>query len=195
MADDTLIAAVAGVIGIAIGAWLNAIHTTRRERWNLKRELYTRLLENLAEAKEALPNLMQVIESPTEPGIPDEEIDPHHSEWERKVGLLNDQVFGALNRVRQATSVAAILLSDEALNALEQLQKERIVARRQTHHLKYLSDELWAVKTSYNLIVKAARQDLGVKQNWKSWLGARIYGRWTRMRSVWERSKRCDGRK
>ena len=190
-----MVEALTGAVVVLLAVWLGQSLATRRERWNLKRDLYTRLLENLGEAKEALPNLMQVIQSPIEPGIPDEEIDPPHSEWDRKVGLLNEQVFGALNRVRQATSVAAILLSDEALNALEQLQNEHIVARRQTHHLKYLSDELWAVKTSYNLIVKAARQDLGVKQNRESWLWARIYGPWTRMRSVWERSKRCDGRK
>jgi hypothetical protein len=38
-----IVSAMSGLIGGIIGVWLNSVVTTRRERWNLKRDLYTRL--------------------------------------------------------------------------------------------------------------------------------------------------------
>ena len=39
-----LVAAVAGLLGIALGAWLNSLFATGKERWEFKRELYCRLI-------------------------------------------------------------------------------------------------------------------------------------------------------
>jgi hypothetical protein len=39
--------AFAGLLGVVVGAALAALFTTRRERWNLKCDLYLRLLEHL----------------------------------------------------------------------------------------------------------------------------------------------------
>lgn len=54
MLDAAMITATAVLFGAIVGALINAGLTTRRERWNLRRELFTRLLENLGEAVDAL---------------------------------------------------------------------------------------------------------------------------------------------
>ena len=54
------ITAVAALIGVALGSWITAALATRRERWNLRRELYTSLLQNLGEAQDALESLFRM---------------------------------------------------------------------------------------------------------------------------------------
>ena len=51
MLDAAMITASAVLFGATVGALLNAGLTTRRERWNLRRELFTRLLEGQGQVK------------------------------------------------------------------------------------------------------------------------------------------------
>lgn len=49
-----LVAALAGLVGIGLGAWLNSLFATRKERWEFKRDIYVRLLTHLQEASNIL---------------------------------------------------------------------------------------------------------------------------------------------
>jgi len=48
---ESILLALVGLAGIAVGAWLNSALALRRERWHLKRDLYTRLQEGLLESR------------------------------------------------------------------------------------------------------------------------------------------------
>ncbi len=75
-----MLTTLVGLIGIVIGAWLNALLTTRRERWNLRRDLYTRLLENLGEAKAAQGSLWDL------------EVNDRHSDIESVVNYRKNRI-------------------------------------------------------------------------------------------------------
>jgi len=99
--------ALVGVMAGMIGAWLNSRFTTIRERWNLKRELYTRLLENLGEL---LPVLNEQRRNSLRGDLDDDDL-------KKRDVIIREQL-------RKAVSVAAIMLPDQSLTALKAMQKE-----------------------------------------------------------------------
>ena len=131
---------LAGLVGIALGAWLSALLTTSRERWNLKRELYTRLLENLGEAEAYLFALSKQ--------TPRNDLDPL------------DPLLKAIERVRRARSVAAIFLSEEACRALDRLKSDWLGLPAESK----IEEGMKAVAVAYRLVVAAARRDLRIRQ-------------------------------
>jgi hypothetical protein len=157
MADGVMIAVIAGIAGItgiAIGAWL----TTQRERWNLRRELYTRLLENLGEAADALELLYDA--ALAGPGR-DEKA---KNQWDIRISKLTERESRAEEGIRRATSVAAIMLNDEAIKALKSLQKEWNLSGQVESMGEHVFIRLNAVRKAYNVLVAAAKNDLGFKR-------------------------------
>ena len=53
-----LVATFSGLLGIGLGAWLNSMLATRKERWEFRRGLYCRLLEHLHVASIRLNTLI-----------------------------------------------------------------------------------------------------------------------------------------
>ncbi len=153
-----IVGAAAVVVAALAGAWINSYLSTRRERWNLRRDLYTRLLENLGEANEAIYGLMQGVKS----DLPEEELT-------KRFNRLNDQALDAYKQIQRATSVAAILLSDEAVQALRDWRHEAIRAHQATDQLELLVKERAAVGKAYRLVVDAAGRELGTRRRWGGW--------------------------
>ena len=172
MSNVNLVTAVVGAAAVVVaalaGAWINSYLSTRRERWNLRRDLYTRLLENLGEANEAIYGLMHTTQST----LPEEELIP-------RITHLNEQALEAYKQIQRAASVAAILLGDEALQALHELRHEVVKARQTTDQLKYLDEERAAVIKAQRLVVSAARRELGTSRRLRSW----FWSKWKRLGS------------
>ena len=147
-----------GLIGMVTGAVLNAWLTTRRERWNLKRDLYTRLLEHLGEAKHALDGLFET-ETTMRPVGPN----PVSEEWwKARRRTLMSKASKAADKIRRATSVAAILLNAEAIEALKKLEAEWAKADAEPDPFDVFDQRLASVQRAYELVLAAARADLRI---------------------------------
>ncbi len=144
-----------GAVVVLLAVWLGQSLATRRERWNLKRDLYTRLLENLGEAKDAIRLLLPLAHmGRTGPGV-------EERQWDMEVSRLQDRRSQALDEVRRAASVSAIILRDEALKALQELQREHAEAGRLECWFQLLIAHHQAVIQAYDLLLTAAKKDLG----------------------------------
>ena len=159
MSDSALITALAGLVGIAIGAWLNSLLTTRRERWNLRRDLYSRLLEGLGEARYALDNLWDL-----EVNRPYSESELVQESRKEFIQRLMESESTAIQEVRRATSVAAIMLGHEAIQVLDKLQSEWAEAEKEDTYFSHLDRRFAAVKNAYVLMVNTARKDLKMEK-------------------------------
>lgn len=157
MPIDVVLPIAAGLAGIILGAWLNAWLTVRRERWHLKRDLYTRLLEHLGEARYALDGLWdtETIE------LPNWGSEDAKRAWRARREAFSEIEKKAMEEVRKASSVATILLRKEALDALEALEKEWAKATHGADSFFELFDARLAVaRRAYDAIASAARRDL-----------------------------------
>ncbi len=154
MIDAAVIAAFAGLLGIVIGALLNARLSTLRERWNLRRDLYTRLLENLGEAADALESLQHAVLANPGP------IEKAKNQQDDRIRSLTERESRASEEIHRATSVAAIMLSDEAIKALESFRKEWNLSTQAESQGEHVSIRLDAARKAYNVLVKAAKKDL-----------------------------------
>lgn len=126
-------------------------------RWDLKRDLYYRLLENLDESKRSIRNLLDVLLS-----WPN--ADALQEEWEGRKTLAEERLSRALAEIHRARAVAAMMLSDQALQVLKTLYKDRKPKGRDEDVDEWLERELAATQRAYDLLVDAAKQDLlGVK--------------------------------
>lgn len=125
-------------------------------RWDLKRDLYYRLLENLDEAKRSINNLWHVLGSwPTAEAL--------QEEWERRQALAEERLDRAVVEIHRARAVAGMMLSERALQVLNELYKEKPKGRHEGVD-EWLEEELEATQRVYDLLVDAAKQDLlGVK--------------------------------
>ena len=137
-----------------IKAQISAELWVQQTRWNLKRDIYTRLLENLGEAADALDKLWTSAERPY-PG--DEEGRMRHRQWEE---ALKERESKAVDEIRRATSVAAIMLGDTALAALHKLQAAWAAAEAADNYGDYLDRQTAAVGGAYKLLVASAKEDL-----------------------------------
>ncbi len=160
MLDSVMIASFSGFLGGMVGAWLSEILTTGRERWNLRREIYTRLLEHLGEAADALELLYEAVLAG--PGRGEEAED----QWDIRIAKLTDRESRAEGEIRRATSVAAIMLSDEAIKALKSLQKEWDLSGKAESWGEHVSIRLDAVRKAYDVLLAAAKNDLAFEGLW-----------------------------
>lgn len=154
MADTAMIAVLAslltGLLGIAVGSWF----TTRRERWTLRCELYTRLLEHLGEAVDALELLYDAVLAGPGQG------ETAGNQWDIRIRQLTERESRAAEEIRRATSVATIMLSDEALKVLKSLQKGWNLSGQAESWGEHVSIRLEAAQKAYTVLVAAAKKDL-----------------------------------
>lgn len=122
-------------------------------RWDLKRDLYYRLLENLDETKRSIRNLLDVFQS-----WPDS--DALQQEWERKQARAEERLDRALAEIHRARAVSAIVLSDQALEVLDELYRARKPTGRAEEADEWLEHEVAATNKAYALLVEAAKRDL-----------------------------------
>jgi hypothetical protein len=138
-----LVAAVAGLLGIALGAWLNSLFATAKERWEFKRELYCRLLEHLYEASAVLRML---VKTPAE-------LD--------KLNAFNAEV----EQIRRAHAVAALFLDRETNRAIEELDAAWKGFREvPSEHLDdSFKQRVDLLSSTYQAVLRVARGDLSLK--------------------------------
>lgn len=154
MLDAAMITASAVLFGATVGALLNAGLTTRRERWNLRRELFTRLLENLGEAVDALELLYDALRAGPGPAEKSKE------QWDIRIDRLTERESRAEEEIRRATSVAAILLTEETLKALKSFRKEWNLSKQAESWGEHVSIRLEVAHKAYGVLVKVAEKDL-----------------------------------
>lgn len=122
-----------------------------QERWNLRREVYVRLLENLTRCEDAL-RMYAELRKATARGD-DQESKELREKWRSKA-------HEALQEIRRAASVAAIMLPEDARRVLEEFHGfwSRIVDEPDARRLV----EDWATHTerARKLLVSIARCDL-----------------------------------
>ena len=137
-----------------IKAQISAELWVQQTRWNLKRDIYTRLLENLGEAADALDKMWKSAERPYPE---DEEGRTCLRQWQDE---LRERESKAVDEIRRATSVAAIMLGETALVALHKLQAGWAEAEAADNYAEYLDRQTAAVNNAYKLLVVSAKEDL-----------------------------------
>ncbi len=157
--DAQLVIALVGIIGVVAGAWLNSRLSSAQQRWNLRRELYERLLVNLGEARYALDGLYES-ETSGQPYGGNEEAWERWREWRK--GLFAHE-HKAETEIRRATSTAAIILSGSAFDALRQLEKDWRAAQEKGNPFEMIDERLAGVNKAFDAIVTAARKDLRIR--------------------------------
>jgi len=143
-----LVATLAGLLGIGLGAWLNSLFATRKERWEFKRSIYCQLLEHLHEAAIVLETMARTR---------DRELSP--------------QFAAAVVEIRRARAVAALILDRGTSLALDDLDRRWTSVRDATDEegatrAKQGSEILTA---TYDAVLRIARRDLGLKLSDSEW--------------------------
>jgi hypothetical protein len=151
------VGAISGIIGASLGAWLSSIFTLRRERWGLQRELYRQLLENLGEVKDALEHELEFFESEPSGKAPKETIDA----WTQRRETHFKRRSSAEDRLRLATWTASFMLPKEVSEALHNFKKESRVAAECDSYDDYINEKILVTNKTYELLINAARRDLG----------------------------------
>lgn len=128
-----------------------------QQRWTLKRELYTELLDSLYSEKEAVFKLSDE-EKRTVP------IEQHLLVLRENFIRENQaQSLAAIKRISKVRGVAGVLLSEEAQKALDEIALawyESIEGKPE----EFYATRLGAVDKAYAIILLAATQDLDVKR-------------------------------
>ena len=127
-----------------------------QKRWDLKRELYSSLLENLYQARDAVSNIM---ESEERVSSKDEATKKSAEEYREKQWDRETQAVQIVSRI---TATAGIILSIESINVLENLLNEWTEADRTQLWWEHLVGRLDAANNAYKAILEAAKNDLKV---------------------------------
>ena len=137
-----LVVILSGFAGVVLGAWL----MTRTEQWNLKRDQYSRVLRNLADLRTLFGKL--------------------HKK-ETKIGkghiALLERSFAEHQR---AAAGSAMMLSDEAVEVLEDLEAQwRKVKDTGGDGEVLVAEGSRVVGDAYRRFLTESRTDLGVRKN------------------------------
>lgn len=133
----TLLAAVAGLLGGVIGVVLAALFTTRRERWNLKCDLYLRLLEHLEVTKMILYSWIRTPSSNRE-----------------------SDLFAEGERIWRAHARAKLILDAETARAIDELETNWRTAGGLSDAPAPMQLKVQALQGAYDRVRAIARQDL-----------------------------------
>lgn len=159
MTVELVITAFSALAGGAIGAWLSATFDRRRERWNLRRNLYERLLEHIGEAHYDLNVLWNA----------EQEGRAVTDEWRESWLGSARSAFGEARRVM---TVGRLMLKKETVDILDRLFIEWDKADSKVFYSEMLFDQLDSVAVAYKMLLHAAQADLGIapRKGWRIWL-------------------------
>jgi hypothetical protein len=128
--------------------------TLRRERWHLKKDLYSRLLENVGEARNALDGLLEMEMSGSQ---------VHNEEGRRtRRASLVSQESKATAEIRRAASVAAMLLTADAVSALHEMDSKLTKALDEPNLFDVFDLRLASVRRAYDVVLSSATADLRI---------------------------------
>ena len=154
-----LLVVILALIAGAVGGLIASLPRLRPERWQMKRELYSRLLEELGEVVYVLDELIalaryveQIGEGPLR--VQDEE---------RETGL-RDRGHEAYEEIHRVSRIAAIVLRPDVLTVLGKMDVQLAKAERETPRgREALESQRKIARTAYDLVLLAAKQDLGTQ--------------------------------
>ena len=151
---------IAGVVGGVIAS----LPRLRPERWQMKRELYSRLLEKLGEVVYVLDELIILAKYVEEIGE-----GPLRAQDEERETALRDRGHDAYEEVNRVSRIAAIVLRQEVLAVLSRMDVQLVKAEREAPgRREALGSQRKIARTAYDLVLLAAKKDLGIHrvQSW-----------------------------
>jgi hypothetical protein len=159
-----LIVVILTLIAGVVGGLIASLPRLRPERWQMKRELYSRLLEKLGEVVYVLDELLVLARYVEEIGE-----GPLRAEDEERERRLRDRGHDAYEDISRVSRIAAIVLPPDVLTVLGKMDVQLAKAERETPRgREVLGSQRKIARTAYDLVLIAAKKDLGMQrfQNW-----------------------------
>ncbi len=159
-----LIVVILTLIAGAVGGLVAALSRLRPERWQMKKEIYSRLLDKLGEVVYALDELIALARHMEEIGE-----GPLRAQDEERERALRDRGHDAYEEIHRVSRVAAIVLRPDVLTALGKMDVQLARVERGTPRgREALGAQRKIARTAYDLVLLAAKRDLGMQhlQQW-----------------------------
>lgn len=159
-----LLVVILTLIAGVVGGFIAALPRLRPERWQMKRELYSRLLEKLGEVVYVLDELIMLAKYVEEIGE-----GPLRAQDEERERALRDRGHDAYEEVNRVSRIAAIVLRQEVLAVLSRMDVQLVKAEREAPgRREALGSQRKIARTAYDLVLLAAKKDLGIHrvQSW-----------------------------
>ena len=131
---------------ISKGVWID------QRRWDLKRELYTNLLETFHELRKTTANVAATY-SPDQ----DKEFIERNKEFYDGQKTRQRELLDEAGRL---TAVAALIIDGKALGAIDSFRKESILLGAEDDPYKYMLSLSDSADRTYRLLLSEARADL-----------------------------------
>jgi len=131
---------------ISKGIWVD------QRRWDLKRELYTNLLETFHELKKTSAH----VAASYSPNRDKDFIEKNKEFYDKQ----KKRQFELLDEAGRLTAISALIISDESLNAIENFKKESIILDSENDGYKYMLTLSDNSDSAYRLLLEEAKIDL-----------------------------------
>lgn len=131
---------------IATGAWID------QRRWDLKRELYSKLLEVFHELRKTTANVATTYSLAQDKDFIERNKEFYDGQKKKQLELLDE--------AGRLTAVAALIVDEEAINAVEAFRQEASVLDVKSDPYRYMMGLCDSADRVYRLLLKEARQDL-----------------------------------
>jgi len=155
-----LIVVILTLIAGVVGGFIASLPRLRPERWQMKKELYSRLLEKLGEVVYVLDELIVLAKYVEEIGE-----GPLRAEDEERERGLRDRGHDAYEEISRLSRIAAIVLRPDVLTALGKMDVQLAKAERETPRGREgLGSQRKIARTAYDLVLLDAKKDLGIRR-------------------------------
>jgi hypothetical protein len=127
----------------------------QQKRWDLKRDMYSKLLENLAECRRIYSVIIDREQKDTFHDTPEDK--ERKNEWMK---VQWEKEAESVDIIRRTKAMAGIFLSNVAMDALDKLEKEWSKAEETIDWWEHLDSGYGAANDAYKAILDAAKSDL-----------------------------------
>ena len=156
-----LIVVILALMAGVVGGFIASLPRLRPERWQMKKDLYGRLLEKLGEVIYVLDELMALATHGEEIGAG--LLSTQEEERERQLRHRGHEAYEEINRVSR---IAAIVLRPDVLTMLSKMDVQLAKAERDAPKSRdALASQRKIARTAYDLVLVAAKKDLGMRRN------------------------------
>lgn len=131
---------------ISTGTWID------QRRWDLKRELYSKLLEVFHELRKTTINVATTYSPEQDKDFIERNKEFYDGQKKKQRELLDE--------AGRLTAVAALIVDEKALNAVEAFRQEASALDAENDPYRYMMDLCDSADRVYRLLLKEARQDL-----------------------------------
>lgn len=131
---------------ISTGAWID------QRRWDLKRELYSKLLEVFHELRKTTISVATTYSPEQDKDFIERNKEFYDGQKKKQRELLDE--------AGRLTAVAALIVDEKALNAVDAFRQEGSVLDAENNPYRYMMGLCDSADRVYRLLLKEARQDL-----------------------------------